>query len=157
MRPRSSLALLLAGLLGTIVAVVALRPLYRTTPAPAPGATSSTSPYPAGTAEEFALASRAFRLAAERPDLDRTTIDAQLAESDSIVAALNAQGVEDVGDEVHRRLNAVQPSDEDLLAWFEAHPEHFGDRSFEQSRDVLARLVAIEQVQADLKGLDEGE
>ena len=80
-----------------------------------------------------------------------------MARSDTVVAALQAQGVEDVGDEVHRRLNAVQPTDDQLQSWFESHPEHFGERSFEQSRDVLTRLVAIDMVRADLEALVERE
>jgi hypothetical protein len=149
MPPRTWLLLAAAGLLGAAAALVLLRPQHR----PTPPALSTPAPQPSGTAEDFAHTARAYRIAAERPDLDREAIEAELTRSDAVVAALRAQGVEDIGDELHRRLNDVQPSEAEMLAWFEAHPEHFGDRSYVQSRDVLARLVAIEKVKGELLAL----
>ncbi len=153
MDKRAWIAIAVVALTGAVT-VWALARAQIAAPPPSPEvAEPSSSQRP----EDFGHIVRAHRIAAERPDLDRERIAAELSRSDAIVGALHAQGVEDIGDEVHRRINAVRPSDEELLAWFEAHPEHFGDRSFEQSREVLTRLVAIEQVQGELEGLVEGE
>jgi hypothetical protein len=151
MPPRTRLLLAAAGLLGAAAALVLLRPPPEPTPTTASPPSPSASP--SGTAGDFAHTARAYRIAAERPELDREAIKAELTRSDAVVAALQEQGVEGIGDELHRRLNELQPSEAEMLAWFEAHPEHFGDRSYVQSRDVLARLVAIEKVKGELLAL----
>ena len=67
MAPRTWISLAAAALLGACLAFLSLRPDEPDTPLPG----APTQPAPSGSAEDYAHTVRAYRIAAERPDLDR--------------------------------------------------------------------------------------
>ncbi len=76
--------------------------------------------------------------------------EALLARSDAMRSALEERGEEDIGAAIRTRLRDVEVDEASARAWFEAHREVFGARSFEQSRHSVERLIAIERVREDL-------
>lgn len=51
-----------------------------------------------------------------------------------------------------QRLAAVEVTDAEARAWYDAHREVFGHRSFATSQEVVDQLVRIDAVRAELGG-----
>lgn len=83
---------------------------------------------------------------------DPLTIDvvASMDASDALAARLRAQGEDDAGAALARRLSEATVSDSEARAFFEANRAIFGGRSLEQSRPSVDRLIRIHKVRADL-------
>ncbi len=99
---------------------------------------------------------RIFELAAHAPRLSSEEIQRLIVESDRIVARVSKDLPEaeteaaDVGAEVRHRLREVHVSDEEALAYFHENLELFGQRSFDDSRSSIDRLVALRKVWEEL-------
>jgi len=95
-------------------------------------------------------ARRAFQLAALAPDLAPDAVDASLERSDAWVDHLHDEGVDDIGAELTRRLEAAGPTEAQARAFYDAHRDLFGQRSFQASRHAIDQLCRIRAVQAAL-------
>ncbi len=98
-------------------------------------------------------ARRAFQLAALAPDLAPDAVDASLERSDAWVARLHDEGVDDIGAELTQRLEAAGPTDAQARAFYDAHRDLFGQRSFHASRHAVDQLYRIQSVRS---ALDQG-
>ncbi len=66
-------------------------------------------------------------------------------ESDRILSSLQRDGIHDVDLTLRHEVLDTEVSDEELREYFEQHRVRFGDRSFEESRNVLATLVRLQK------------
>ncbi|NOY26714.1 MAG: hypothetical protein GXP62_12645 [Oligoflexia bacterium] len=85
-----------------------------------------------------------------RPKLGSAATQALLDQSDTVVAGLQAQGVEDVGSEISDRLAEIQLTDADRRAFFDANRHLFGQRDYDQSRWTVDQLLRIQRTRAEL-------
>ncbi|RME24677.1 MAG: hypothetical protein D6798_10665 [Deltaproteobacteria bacterium] len=122
------------------------------------GASSDASATPVSATTRAAItatpptdhARRAFQLAALAPDLPPTAVDASLERSDAWVDDLRDEGVDDIGAELAQRLEAAGPTDAQARAFYDAHRDLFGQRSFHVSRHAVDQLYRIRMVRAEL-------
>lgn len=96
--------------------------------------------------------SRAFRIHNARPDLSPAEVTQRIEASDAAIAALEAEGTDDISEEIHTRLRDIEVTDEARLAFYEAHRDDiFGGRSYERARPTIDRLIRIRAVRSELE------
>ena len=94
-------------------------------------------------------ATRIFRIAAQNPGLRYDEAETLVEQSDQMREQVDELGEQDLGDAIRERLAEVEVDEGEAVAWFQAHREVFGSRSFEQSRHTVERLIAIERVREE--------
>ena len=62
-------------------------------------------------------------------------------ESDAILDALEEQGITNSDRFLRHELQRIEVTEADMRLYYEEEREHFGDRSFEESVEVLVRLA----------------
>lgn len=67
-------------------------------------------------------------------------------EGQAIVDHLHAQGIDDIGGELDRRLGEVEVTETELLTLYEELRPHFGERSFEAATPTLDRIARLRAV-----------
>lgn len=81
---------------------------------------------------------------------DPAELDFHLALSDGVRARLAAQGVTDVGRYLRARLKEIGPPESALRARYAADRAVFGQRSYEETREVLVRLERLRMLREEL-------
>lgn len=103
-------------------------------------------------AEADRRSARIFRIAANEPSLSYDEIETLVEQTDQMREQVGEHGELDLGEAVRQRLADVEIDEGEAMTWFRDHRELFGQRSFEQSRHTVERLIAIEQVREQLAG-----
>lgn len=94
---------------------------------------------------------RAFDVMMSAPHWDANRVEESLAASDAVTARRAEAGEPPLtGASIRDRLLAANPSEGQLLEFFEANRARFGGRSFEESRHAVDQLVRIQLVRGDL-------
>lgn len=98
-------------------------------------------------------ARRAFEVATSAPTMPLDDVEALLERSDEVRRTLAEAGITDVGQEVWDRLQSMEVSHAERLAFYaENRYTIFGGRSYEESAMSVDRLVRIRKVRATLEG-----
>lgn len=97
---------------------------------------------------------RASRLTVEQ-GLTRDEAERVMEQSDDVREAMHARGIGDVGWQVLALTRDQPVSEEEIRAYYAAHPEIFGRRPLDHCRRGIRQLIQIEKAQVELRTLTE--
>lgn len=93
---------------------------------------------------------RASNIRASHPGVPAEVVERYLDASDKVSDDLVEAGVENVGQHIHRRLRTIPITEDQRRAWYDAHENVFGGRSYEESWATVDRLARLDVLRTEL-------